>query len=222
MGIKKIILLLSLILLCGCGKESITDKMISYMNNKYSEDTFEFSAPTGGGTGSTYKTIMVSSREFPNSEVYVRYNSDFGYSDNYLGVKYDYQTREVLNSILSSVTNESYVFLDYEVSRYACPNKDGNMTFEDYIVSSDNGVGFIAVVNYIVENRGEFVERLEDAFKTSGIYCLGTVYFEEDLDKIMKLKSETVSGYIYDKSYSDSLSFVMGDGISFSKVEWGE
>lgn len=218
---------------CGCmtnnigftsGKNSITDRMLDYINAKYPEDSFSFASVSGGGAGASSKNIVVSSRNYPDCEVYVRYTQDGeneSFTDNYLSVKYEAQTVSLLEKTLVSLVGND-IFLDYDVSRYACPNEDGDMSFTEYISSPSAEIGFTAVVNYDVKDRGQFENDFRSAIVQAKICCFATIYFEGNAEVVRSLTSEGVSSYIYDKSYSDSFSFDMEDCTGFSETIWSD
>lgn len=238
MSVAKRLILCLLILaismgVCGCmannidsssGKSSITDRMLDHINAKYPEDSFSFASASGGGAGASSKNIVVSSRNYPDCEVYVRYTTDGeneSFTDNYLSVKYEAQTVSLLESTLASVVGNE-MFLDYDLSRYACPNEDGNMSFAEYISSPSAAIGFVAVVNYDIKDREQFENDLEATIAQAGICCIATIYFEGNVEVVRSLTSEGVSSYIFDKSYTDVFSFYMEDCTGFSKTIWSD
>lgn len=203
---------------------SITDRMLGYINAKYPEDSFSFVSVTGGGAGASSKNIVVSSRNYPDCEVYVRYTKNGeneSFTDNYLSVKYEAQTVSLLEKTLTSVMGDE-IFLDYDLSRYACPNEDGNMSFVEYISSPSAAISFVAVVNHEINDKEQLENDLGVAITQAQICCNATIYFERDVEIIRLLTSKELSSYIYDKSYSDVFSFYMEDSARFSKTIWRE
>lgn len=206
------------------GENSITNRMMEYINSKYPEDNFIFTSVFGGGSGASSKDIIVSSDNFPDCEIYVRYTKDGEneeFTDNYLGVKYEAQTVAQFEAILTQVAGDDF-FLAYDVSKYACPNKDGDMTFEEYIASPMANLGFTAVVNLSVADRERFENEFSTAMLQAKICCFGTIYFEEDIETIRSLTSEDLSAYIYHKTYSDQFTFAMKNNTNFSEMTWGD
>ena len=138
--------------MCGCSSYNegvdIKQKMVRYMNEKYSDDTFEFKNVTGEGAGSDTQTIVVSSQKYPDTDIYVRrVNGETSYTDNYLSVAYEDQTKELIGEVLDQVFQCDYLLI-YDVNRYACPNVDGTMSFEKYVSTRESGIGFVAISGY--------------------------------------------------------------------------
>ncbi len=221
----------SMIGACGCmwnhtennGKTNITDNMVQYMNDKYTDDSFTYDRPFGGGAGADTKTIIVSSKNYPNTDIFVQHSFDNGdiYTDNYLGVKYAEQTKLVIKGILDNVTLYEYLIF-YDINRYACPNPTGLFTFEEYAASDSSCISFTVVLNGVVSDKDSFEKELEDAITAAGICCSATVYFDDNSGAYDSLETEGLSGYTFKNLYSDVFSFEMCNNKEFSASRWGD
>lgn len=232
---KKIIisnLILCLIFICGflificltnSNKNSPTERMLTYINDKYPDDKFVYKSTFGGGAGVNNHKIIVSSKDYPNENIYITYSNDNGVeeiTDNYLAVKYADQTKTLIKNILSKVS-KGQVFIDYEPSMYACPNKNGTLSFEEYIQNPDSDIGFIIVVNGTVADKQAFSYKFEKALVESKLCCrTGRIFFEDNSNRFNALKKESLSSYIYNKTYSDVFEFEMKDNSNFSVSTW--
>lgn len=203
--------------------ENIVNGMVQYMNDKYTDDTFAYKGPFGGGAGADTKTIIVSSKNYPDRNIYVRHNFNGSnvYTDNYLGVRYSAQTENAVKDVLNGVISCDYL-LFYEVDRYACPNTAGTLSFEEYIASDASCIGFTVVVNGIVENKASFEASLQKAMVDAGICCSATIYFDNGSGAFDTLKTTGLSGYTFKKLYSDVFSFDMNSNQEFSSSQWGD
>lgn len=233
--IKKAVSFLLVIFLmigaCGCmwkkteidANENIVNNMVRYMNDKYADDTFVYKCPFGGGAGAYTKTIIVSSKKYPDKDIYVRYSFNDGdnYSDNYLGVKYASQTELAIKRVLDSIISYDYL-LFYEADRFACPNGSGTLSFEKYVANDASCIGFTVVVNGSVLNKDIFESKIKDAILNSGICCSATIYFDNSSDAFATLKTDGLSGYTFKKLYSDVFYFEMNSIKEVSASRWGD
>ena len=156
---------------CMNNKESVVDKMVSYMNEKY-DDHFEYSAPFGGGPDATSTHIIVSSEKYPEAEIWVEYytkDSNEIFADNYVSYKYEEQTRNALQNLLEDVF-DSEIKLRYGVGSKGSVNdftnntsfKQCNLDGSEILNINSNGVTifdecsfcFASIfLNNIIENK---------------------------------------------------------------------
>lgn len=232
---KKAVLFLMVVLLmigaCGCmqhrtednTKDNMINNMVQYMNEKYPDDTFNYKGPFGGGAGSSTKTIVVSSKKYPDANIYVRHQFSEGdiYTDNYLGIKYTEQTKSAIKEVFDSVLSYDYL-LFYDVEQFACPNKTGTMDFADYISSDESRIGFTVVVNGVIADKATFENALKNKIIDKGICCSATIYFDNGSGAFDKLEAEGLSGYTFKELYSDVFIFEMKSDKEFSSSQWGD
>lgn len=201
----------------------LVDNMVTYINNKYPNDEFYYSGPFGGGAGATYKTIIVSSKKFPDGQIYVRYSNENGefFSDNYLAVLYAEQTETLIKSTIETALN-SEVVLFYQPNAYACPNDDSIISFDEYIKNEDSCIGFTAIANYDVLDKTVVSEKIKQAFTDGGLCCFGTIYFESDLNEVNSITNENLEGYIFEKSYNNRYDFKLDSKANLLEASWGD
>ena len=173
----------------GCmRRESLADQMVNYMNEKY-EDRFTYSAPFGGGTGGSARQILVTSEKYPDAEIVVTYSSEAeSYSDNYVEHKYEQQTYELLEEVLSGAV-QTEVLLTYEVGYHGTTdNFSEETTFEEYVSDFDALIQFIAVIKEDCElnDRDEFVQILQNKFSEHQLLAQGRLYFAEESSQFLK------------------------------------
>lgn len=226
-----LLVILLMIVACGCAKqkggedikESLTNNMVRYMNEKYPDDTFTYKSMFGGGEGEDTTSIVVSSKNYPDADIYVHYS--FGerdvFTDNYLGVMYADQTETVIRNIFDVLIDHDYL-LFYEADRFACPNTTGEIDFKEYVASKESCIGFTVVVDGLAQNKEGFENALKTAVADSEICCSATIYFDDDSGEFDELKTKGLSGYTFKKLYSDVFSFEMSDSKVFSSSRWGD
>lgn len=206
-------------------KKSMTleNQILQYMNEKYTDDTFVYEGPTGGGAGADMKSIIVSSRKYPGKKIYAHYMADRtpAYTDNYLSVAYEQETKARIAEVLDRALACEYLLI-YDISRFACPNPDGMMDFEAYIGSSESCIGFTVVAKEKVTDQAAFETALKQAIIAAGICCDATIYFDAGTGAFDTLTAEGLSGYTFKHLYSCVFSFQMSSKDTFSSQNWGE
>ena len=102
-------LLLAFVMLgiCGCAqKENRIDRMLNYATEKYGAE-FTYVSAYGGYSGSQTHNIIATTEALPGKQICVSCTVAGGeetYSDNYLGMKYEQQTRDLLSQIMRDLT----------------------------------------------------------------------------------------------------------------------
>ncbi len=201
---------------------NITDDMVQYLNEKY-DDTFAYSKSFGGMAGSGIKKILCSSEKFPGKDICVIYKEKDGedvFADNYMGVKYEENTVNTLNSVLNTVFGENFQ-LFYSVSLQAATENSGkDMTFEEYAAEYSSGILFTAVVSEaILIDEEKVAEELEKEIVSRGICCrLASVYFNDSEKHTGEI--DDLSAYLNKKMYEKELTFTMNNNEAFSTCEW--
>lgn len=223
------IVALSILTGYGCMKKSdnkinfTQQKMIDYMTDKYNE-SFSFISVYGGNPGTDVHKILVSSESYPEKEICVVYDSfnDF-YSDNYLGIKYEDETREYLKRILSGCF-DGEVFVHYNADNLAMTeNGNKNTTFNEYISSVQSGITFTAIVSTkrTSDENDLLMNNLQKALAEAGICCNGSIYFASDDFDIGYLTDETYyNEYIFPQKYIKKLFFIMSDDMEIFEHKW--
>ena len=200
------------------GQERI-DRMVEYINGKYSNDEFSYDHITGGHLGSNVTTIIVSSKEYPNSPIRVMCTVVDGnevFSDTYLGIKYETETRDYLSHLMEQAfDSNSYVY--YTPDDLGC-TKTGSesSSFEEYIADPSSNVHFWAVVNYSPDNKTETLELLKKLL--ANVTVSGNIYFVED--SRTELDEDTATQIIEKNEYAVCLSIIKTDTVTYYKAEW--
>ena len=201
---KVMTLFFTLILLLGVTgcmkKESLVEKMISHMNEKYN-DHFEYIAPFGGGAGTTSTQILVKSQKFPDAQIWVEYRDDaknLVFIDNYVSYKYEEQVRKMLADMLAEVFGENVKF-HYCVPSKGVPNNfDEDTTLMEFCGSNDAQLTFNAVVSseYALTDTDLIEKAFTKALSTRGIVVDGYTYFSrnaEEYQSFTDLSSDTLA-----------------------------
>jgi len=200
--------------------ESTVDKMVDYMNTKYS-DHFEYYAPFGGGPGLTSNEIIVKSEKFPDAEIVVAYYVQDGedvFIDQYIDYKYEQQTRELLQKLLEEAF-ECDVFLSFGVGGTGAKNNfTDTTTFKEYISSKESYLGFNAIVLKDAKDiDSDIIEsRLLAALTEHDIVIGGSVYFAND-EATFKPLEELASK---DRRSLKCLDFSISNSQKFDYCEW--
>ena len=197
------------------------NKMVDMMNKKYPDDRFKYYGPFGGGAGADSKTIVVNSEKYPDQRIYVRYYNKDGnevYTDNYMSIVYEDQTRKKISGILDGLSKTFRLF--YDTDDYACPNSDGPISFEEYIADKKSNIGFTAIVIASDINRAEIEKLLRDGFENGRICCYGTVYFDNSVSENELNGIPYLSVYFSKYKYYAAVDFKMADNKQISDLNW--
>lgn len=228
---KTVLLLLTVILLmgvCGCGmrrRESVEDRMLAYINGKY-DDTFAFKSVFGGSPGGNTTKIIVSSEKFPGEDIYVVCTTVDGqenFTDNYLGVKFEEQTREMLASRIAQCFGENF-YVSYFPSNLACTeNGSDQTTFKEYVAEKTSGISFEVVVGYKVsaDEKEIIANKVREMF--ADVSLIGRIFFVDDtVDFTGEDGRELFVSYIEQKRYDYKLYFICSATDGITKLEWTE
>lgn len=206
---------------------SRVSKMLEYINDKYA-DTFTYIGPYGGYTGSTTHKIIISSRKFPGREICVVSSEGSGrpiYSDNYVAVKYESQTKQCLTDLLSECLGPD-LFVSYGASTLACSSVfNDETTFSEFITEPSSAIHFTAITGFSLtdRDRDQLVSALEEKFVSVGLCCGGKIYFCSDFEGFGSLTDENYySTCLKDDAYDASLYINMSSSAAFEKARWEE
>ncbi len=226
MIMKKLILLLIVISLmicvCGCsvsnmkGQDKI-DRMLSYINNKYADDSFEYVSVTGGHLGSNTTKIIVKSEKFPEKEIRVicsEVDGDQVFSDTYLNVKFEEQTYTYIRDALTRLYGDN-IYLKY-IPDYTASMEGGtsSTTFEEYIADSSTCIYFSAAVPGKADNEEEELSKIKDSFKNAVVS--GHIFYIDSNESIQ----DSANALIDAKAYAKRLYIVKENISEYSKTEW--
>lgn len=215
-----IVLLLPLMIgMCGCdmkGQEKV-DMMVSYINNKYSDDHFEYVSMSGGHLGSNTTKIIVKSDKYPNKEIRIICSEVDGknvYSDTYLNAKFETETYEFIRNALVGEYGEN-IYLKYipdDTASYE--NGSSNTTFEEYISDPSTYIYFSAAVVDPVDDEEATLDKIKSIFADAVFSA--HIYFVDTDDSL----SDNATEIIEDKEYKKRLYIVKETVDQYSKTEW--
>ena len=162
-------------------KNTSSNELVDYMNEKY-DDKFSYKAPFGGGAGATTKQILVTSKKYPDYDIWVEYSyENESFNDNYIDYKYKTRLEEYLiERIENTFKTDANVKCEVSTSgSYVVFNAD--ITFDEYLNEINQKNAFSAVVkNVDIDNKKKIEEQLEEIFTENKSGFFGTIYFVED------------------------------------------
>lgn len=210
----------------GCiGRKNTTKEVLKHMQNKY-DDTFEYAAPFGGGMGNKSTQMILSSEKYPGKRIWVwcfeDESGDVQIADNYVGVKYEKQTAELLNNILENVVGENFTLFYDAYLNTATKGASDEMTFEEYIAEPTSNINFIAIVDSQGEiDRDAFEQALEKNIVESGLCCrMANIYFDSN-NNYNLITKENLESYMVRDQCDFAFLFDMMDNMSFDNKRWG-
>lgn len=195
------------------------DMMVSYINDKYSDDNFEYVSMSGGHLGSNTTKIIVKSEKYPGKEIRVicsGADGDFVYSDTYLNIKFEEETRSYIEHALSNV-------FDGTVHVQYIPDDTGSMKsgtsetqFSDFISDSSTFVYFNAVVVADEIDKEDAITKIKNAFADGVVR--GDVYFVDN--EHANLIDTAPMSLIENKQYYKALYFIKSGVDQYKSIEW--
>ena len=204
------ILLTYLLLLTGC--RSIHTEAEQYLEDKYGEN-FTFQSAYGGGTDASTKYSFTSDR-LPGESITVRWLGENEFRDNYTGLKYQDQTRQLFRSMLTECYGAD-IFLIYDVN---IMDIGYGTTFDEY--KKDAILNFTAIVRCPLADKEEAVRKLEQVMTRELRHASATIYFDADVD-LSKITIENYyASYLEKKTYEGRLYVSMSDTNGFKIVRW--
>lgn len=170
------LLMVSLLGGTGCMNAKL-NRMVDYINAKYSDDSFTFFQMSGGHLGSNEKKILVKSEKYPDAYIRVICTESGGqesFRDTYLGAKFEDETREYLKKAIAAEFGDN-IYLEYQANDLACTeNGSSETTFADYISTPTSYVAFAAVVPVEQADEKDVKKAIEKMFPDAalrGVIC---------------------------------------------------
>lgn len=193
------------------------DMMVSYINNKYSDDTFEYVSMSGGHLGSNTTKIIVKSAKYPDKEIRVICSEVDGkniYSDTYLNIKFEDETYAFIRDALVGEYGEN-IYLKYiPDDTVGFENGSSSTTFEEYISDPSVCIYFSAAVIGTVEDEEATLDKIKTVFSNSVVSA--HIYFMD----INESLSDNATKLIESKAYTKRLYFVKETVDQYTKTEW--
>lgn len=216
-----LLVLLLMIGVCGCGMkgQDKVNAMVSYINDKYADDSFEYVSMSGGHLGSNTTKIIVKSEKFPDKKIRVicrETNGERVYSDTYLNIKFEEQTRAYIEGALTGAFGTN-VYVQY------IPDDTGSMKkgsadtlFPEFISDSTTYVYFNAVVVSDLIDEVEAMDKIKAAFSDGVV--LGNVYFV-DSSYSGSVGNDAMS-LVEEKKYHKTVFFMKSSVDQYKSIEW--
>lgn len=193
--------------------------MLSYIKNKYPDDNFEYVSVTGGYLGSNTKKIIVRSEKYPDRQIRVicvDKDGDLTFSDTYLNVKFEKETRDYIEKSLSNAFGEK-IYVQYTPSN-AGNMKDGNAdtSFSQFISDSTTYVYFVGVVVCDNVDESEAFDKIEKAFADGVV--LGDIYFVDSTHE-QDFENNAFS-LVEEQKYTKTVFFIKSAVDQYKTVKW--
>lgn len=221
---KTVLFLLTIFLMistfgCGMKGQNKVDMMVSYINDKYPDDHFEYVSMSGGHLGSNTTKIIVKSRKHPDKEIRVicsEVDGEFIYSDTYLNIKFEEETHSYIEYALSNAF-KTRVYVWYIPDDIGgMENGTSETLFTEYISDSSTFVYFNAIVFADEIDEEDAVAKIKTAFADGVVQ--GHIYFVriENADK----NEDDPMMLIEHNQYYKRLYFVKSDVEQYKSFEW--
>ncbi|MCL2163774.1 MAG: hypothetical protein FWH55_05120 [Oscillospiraceae bacterium] len=214
---------MTLSIISGCGEYGINNeaelvKMVSYINERYEDDSFVFRSRNnayGSGVSRGMPGCLVDSEKYPDADILVRLSSTGAFLDNYLYYKYEEQEDAYLKNILDEVFNKDYRLYIYASESSHLIGMDSisaDASFEEYMKNSRKFLRFEVVVSpdYIINDKNDLAKMLSDTFTSLDItISIATISFcmnQEDYESLPEGIIRSPAEYYRRKKHEPFLS----------------
>ncbi|MDR0944028.1 MAG: hypothetical protein LBM41_05795 [Ruminococcus sp.] len=206
---------------------SRSDEIIAYMNSTYPEDEFYYLKPQGGGQGVSETQILMTSKNFPEKEIWGYYSDNtervYQYMDNYLIVKYQESAHKKFSELLDEIFAGTDYYYPAETGViHMHTGHLGNLTFDEYMANDENQAGFGIIINIPAEeiNQEELEQKIAEVFAENNISAGFGIEFAPDADLYNRFKNgEIVSWEYYDLIVKAQLTYLRFEGRIYSDRE---
>ena len=208
---------------CEMKENALYKYMVSHMKETY-DDTFEFVTSYGGSAGSSIHSIYVRSERYPQTLVSVNCIITKGkdlFYDNYLAVKYEEQTRNLLNQIMKNYGTEILLFYVPANQAYY-ENGSDSISFGEFLQEKSSSITYTVLVknNYSLDQE-RIEEKLRQDMEQNRICCNGTIYFCKDNPDFTTLnKDNYYYQYLAKETYESACTFYMSEPGIITEYEW--
>lgn len=221
-----IVLFSLLVFIGGCTlipKSVRKDLIVDYLNDKYTDDHFEFVRYSGGKPWSYEAlTIECKSEKYPEKAVMASYiPEDNKYYDNYLGVKYSKQLDEYVENIGKELFPEHKTKHSIYSDNSKVPpllDMSADTDFEDYLANCGENVFLFCEYDKdeLNANKEEICERTKELFQNldMNVNHVG-ISFTNNIDRDL----DFVRGDAYNCLF---IEFNYDNGKRIESIEWGE
>lgn len=213
-----IISIITLMALTSCSLENqfSEEDVTKYLEDKYGTE-FTYMRTVGDGDLTTKKNVSSFARQpdHKGREVFVVTSLDGGkvvHRDNYVAIKYEDKTVEIINSCTKKVFDK-YKIIYVPVTGQTLDEKFNNdMAFEDYIKDSGNLLRFDVIIpadcDWTYGDRE--VSKLKSALDSENVHCCVNVYKAKTCEIYDKIQDYS-DYYDKDASFDEQAYFEVGD-----------
>lgn len=206
---------------CGCSMkhQDKVDMMVSYINDKYTDDKFEFVSMSGGHLGSNTTKIIVSSEKYPDKEIRVICSEVDGeniYSDTYLNVKFETETYEyIYNALVDEYGKNIYLkYIPNDIASFE--NGSSDTTFKEFLSDPSTYIYFSAAVVGTVEDEEVALNKIKSMF-ADAVFSAHIYFMDTD-----ELLSANAIKLIENKKYTKRLYIIKDTIDEYSKIDWAD
>lgn len=220
-----IFLILTLFIQTGCLQNKAlpsSRQMVAWINQKYTDDLFTYKCPCSSGTSSNWKQITLTSKNYPDDEIIVSYNSDEHiFTDNYLSVRYKERTSQYYENLLSNCL-PTLRWYSYQISSLAfIQSLSSTASFEDYLADKNSMINFDAVIQIDEAFSKELIEqKISDEIAGKNICFHCTLYFNENPSNLSFLSEDDLSVYLYEDGYKYCVNVLYNAQENELQFQW--
>lgn len=154
------------------------DYLISYINSKYTDDSFYFDSEYALTDEADYG-IIACSEKYPDSKIYI-YDCNGVIKDNYLDVKYYYNSHHYFDNALKTIIETNFRGYGYTLTTSVKnDNLSSDVDFLTYLTDKDTLIGFKVTFSTNSDINKDHIEKsLGNALTKLDINICGQFVFD--------------------------------------------
>ena len=214
-----------LLMSCSVG-QSRQDKLLQYMENKYSEDNFAWVQNELNNNREKYG-IIVSSENFPDARILVReYDNESNdyILDNYMAYYYKTEAETYVSELISEIYPENYVYLQFEHYQLLSSDLALSSSLQDFLELCDHSFHLVILLppTQSLDQMEKDYKLLCNIVKDQEIRAAFDVCYLNDQSYYQSITLDEKSEERIDSSYISGGFFTYLNDRNDFTTEWSE
>lgn len=210
--------------LSSCTKNKLSvDDCLSYMNEKYNSEFTYIEDDRADQTAKTLK-IFVQNESYPDGNIFVEEeltNDGIRFHDNYIAVKYQQETKELLEEIASGQFGECRVIYTANASLFQPDEYDNSTTFEEFISHKTSKIyaSVLLPPEHTDQDKEQEMQQLEQKCIEHHFVLTCDLYYVDDAEAYLNIgsNSDAMNNMQWHKANGQ---FVINDDLAVSSELW--
>lgn len=178
---------------CMSGNELSVDDCLSYLENKYSSE-FTYVQNDRTEITASYLKIFVQNAAYPDGNIFVEEEltgDGVKFHDNYVAVKYQQETKALLEEISTGLFGECRVIYTANTSLFQPDEYNDSTAFEEFISQKASKIyaSVLLPPEHSDENKEQELKQLAQQCIERNLCCTCDLYYVEDAEAYRNINS---------------------------------